>query len=99
MSGEAKTTYPDFVFFHEADGHIVADLVDPQRPDIGDTGPKWTGLATYAGKHASEYRSIRAVIQNDKGELLGLDLTNPEVGQRLNKATNDQDPWMNGPAV
>lgn len=91
MSGEAKTTYPDFVFFHEADGHIVADLVDPHRPDLGDTGPKWAGLATYAGKHASGYRSIRAVIQNDKGRLLGLDLTNPEVGQRLKKATNDQD--------
>lgn len=91
MSGEAKTMYPDFLFFHKVDGDIVVDLVDPHRPDLADTGPKWVGLAEYAAKHGSQYRSIRAVIVDENNQLVALDLTNANVIDPLGKASNDKD--------
>ena len=91
MSGEAKTMYPDFLFFHKVGDDIVVDLVDPHRPDIGDTGPKWTGLAKYAADHGTEYRSIRAVIVDANDKLVALDLTNADVAEPLSKAANDKD--------
>jgi type III restriction enzyme len=90
-SGTARTMYPDFLFFHKVDGEIVVDLVDPHRPDSGDTGPKWTGLARYAEKHGSAYRRIVAVIEDGDANLLSLDLTNADVATALSEATNQTD--------
>jgi type III restriction enzyme len=90
-SGTAKTMYPDFLFFHNVDGEIVVDLVDPHRPDSGDTGPKWTGLASYAAKHGSLYRRVVAVIEDADANVLSLDLTNADVATALSGATNQTD--------
>ena len=89
MEKEKRTMYPDFIFFHEVDGSIVAGLVDPHRPDLGDCGPKWTGFARYAADHPTSFRSVRAVIEDGSGQLLGLDLTNADVKDRIEKATNE----------
>jgi type III restriction enzyme len=83
--------YPDFLFFHKVEGEIVVDLVDPHRPDSGDTGPKWTGLTEYAKKHGSEYRRIAGVVEDAKDKLLSIDLTNPSVAEALANATNEMD--------
>lgn len=91
QSGVARTMYPDFLFFHEVDDEIVVDLVDPHRPDAGDTGPKWTGLAAYAAQHASLFRRIVTVIKNDDGQLMSVDLKNPDVAARFAAATNETD--------
>jgi len=90
-SGTAKTMYPDFLFFHKVDGEIVVDLVDPHRPDSSDTGPKWTGLASYAAKHGSLYRRVVAVIEDADANVLSLDLTNADVATALSSATNQTD--------
>jgi type III restriction enzyme len=89
QSGTARTMYPDFVFFHSIDGEIVADIVDPHRPDAADTGPKWTGLSKYAKAHAEHFRRIVAVIKGDDDQLVSLDLRNPDVGVALATATNE----------
>ena len=91
LSGTARTLYPDFLFFHEVDGDIVMDVVDPHRPDQADTGPKWTGLARYAVTHGHHFRRVLAVIKNKDDVLVSLDLKNPEVAKRVEKATNETD--------
>lgn len=91
QSGVARTMYPDFLFFHQVDDEIVVDLVDPHRPDAGDTGPKWTGLAAYASQHAALFRRIAAVIKKDDGQLMSVDLKNPDVAARFAAATNETD--------
>lgn len=91
QSGTARTMYPDFVIFHEIGGDIVADIIDPHRPDSADTGPKWTGLARYAAKHSDKFRRILAVTKSGDGHLHSLDLKNPDVETALSKASNETD--------
>jgi type III restriction enzyme len=91
QSGVARTMYPDFLFFHEIDGEIVVDIIDPHRPDASDTGPKWTGLAAYASAHGGSFRRVMAVIQNADKKLLSLDLKNPTVATAVAQATNETD--------
>jgi type III restriction enzyme len=91
QSGVARTMYPDFLFFHQVDDEIVVDIVDPHRPDGGDTGPKWVGLARYAAKHGDNFRRVLAVIKDNAGKLVSLDLRNPDVAERLAKASNETD--------
>jgi type III restriction enzyme len=91
QSGTHRTMYPDFVFFHEEDGGIVADLVDAHRPDSADTGPKWSALAESAVKHSKEVRRVLAMIKSADGQLLSLDLRNPDVAIELAKANNETD--------
>ena len=91
QSGVARTIYPDFLFFHEIDGEIVIDLIDPHRPDASDAGPKWTGLAAYAVAHGSTFRRIAAVIESTDKKLLSIDLKNPSIGAAVAQATNETD--------
>lgn len=91
QSGVARTMYPDFLFFHEADGDVVVDIIDPHRPDAADTGPKWTGLAAYAADHSGSLRRVMAVIQGPDKKLLSLDLKNPDVAAALSNASNETD--------
>ena len=69
---------PDFIFFAEQDGEVVADLIDPHGPHLADALPKLQGLAAYAEEHASSYRRIAAVAEAC-GKLRELDLTRAEV--------------------
>jgi type III restriction enzyme len=91
QSNVARTMYPDFLFFHEVDGEVVVDIIDPHRPDSGDTGPKWVGLAKYAKDHGDKFRQVLAVIKDSNDNLVSLDLKNPDVATRLAKATNETD--------
>ena len=90
QSGVARTMYPDFLFFHKIEGELVVDLVDPHRPDSADTGPKWTGLSKYAANHGCSFRRVVAVIK-DGDKLLGLDLKNSDVAEKMAEATNETD--------
>ena len=91
QSGVSRTMYPDFVFFHEIEGEIVIDIVDPHRPDHSDTGPKWAALAQYATTHSKVFRRVVAVIKNASGSLMSLDLRNTAVGAKMKDATSESD--------
>jgi type III restriction enzyme len=91
QSGVPRTVYPDFIFFHEMDGEIVVDIVDPHRPDAADTGPKWRGLADFATTHSGSFRRVAAVIQGPDKKLMSLDLKNPNVAEALERASNETD--------
>jgi type III restriction enzyme len=70
---------PDFIFFaEEADGTVVADIVDPHGLHLADALPKLQGLALYAEAHAKDYRRIESVAEA-ASKLRVLDLTKHEV--------------------
>jgi type III restriction enzyme len=70
---------PDFIFFGtQADGTVVADIVDPHSLHLADALPKLQGLALYAETHAKVYRRIESVAEA-MGKLRVLDLTKGEV--------------------
>ncbi|MDP1707549.1 MAG: DEAD/DEAH box helicase family protein [Gammaproteobacteria bacterium] len=70
---------PDFIFFAtQADGTLVADIVDPHSLHLADALPKLQGLALYAEAHAKVYRRIVSVAEA-LGKLRVLDLTNEDV--------------------
>jgi hypothetical protein len=81
-----KILRPDFMFFAEQDGQVVADIVDPHGLHLADALPKLQGLAIYAGKHAGAYRRIESVAEV-KGKLRVLDLTKSEVRRAITAAT------------
>lgn len=85
-AGQYKILRPDFIFFAEQDGQIVADIVDPHGLHLADALPKLQGLALYAENHASAYRRIESVAEV-KGKLRVLDLTKAEVRQAIIAAT------------
>ena len=82
-----KIVRPDFIFFAEQDGRVVADLVDPHGLHLADALPKLHGLATYANEHADAYRRIEAVAEAS-GKLRMLDLTREEVRQAVMVASS-----------
>jgi hypothetical protein len=82
-----KILRPDFIFFVEQDGEVVADIVDPHGHHLADATPKLQGLARYAENYASAYRRIES-ISEIKGKLRVLDLTNQTVRDAISK-TND----------
>ena len=78
-----KPYYPDFVFVHDTPDGLRASIVDPHNYALGDTVPKWRGLARYAAEHAADLHRIDAVIQDPDRNLLRLDLTDPTVREAI----------------
>ena len=79
---EFKIVRPDFVFFAEQDGNVVADIVDPHGIHLADALPKLKGLAEYAKAHAGDYRRIVSVAAVG-GNLRALDLTSSATQQAI----------------
>ncbi|MGH8460059.1 MAG: DEAD/DEAH box helicase [Stenotrophobium sp.] len=75
---EVKMMRPDFVFFAEQGGRIVADIVDPHGTQFANALPMLQGLARYAQAHAETYRRIETVAEIG-GKLRVLDMTRSEV--------------------
>lgn len=82
---DARIVRPDFIFFAEEKGEIVADIVDPHGTFLADALPKLKGLARYAETHAGLYRRIESVAE-DGGKLRVLDLTRAEVRDAVSEA-------------
>jgi hypothetical protein len=80
-----KIVRPDFLFFAEQDGKVVADLVDPHGLHLVDALPKLQGLALYAETHAECYRRIESVAEAG-GRLRVLDLTRADVREAIKDA-------------
>jgi hypothetical protein len=79
---DTKIIRPDFIFFAEDDGEIVADIVDPHGFHLADALPKLKGLARYTETHGHIYRRIEVVAK--AGNILRvLDLTRADVRQAI----------------
>jgi hypothetical protein len=87
-NGQTKIMRPDFLFFaQQADGTVVADLVDPHGTQFSDALPKLRGLAHYAETHPEAFRRIEAVAKVG-GALRVLDLTDAVVRQAVDEAAD-----------
>ena len=85
---EMKIVRPDFIFFSkQADGNIVADIVDPHGVHLADALPKLKGLAQYAEANFSTYRRIEAVAKIDDN-YRALDLTKANVRAAIQAAAS-----------
>lgn len=82
-----KIVRPDFIFFAEQNGAIVADIVDPHSIHLADAIHKLKGLAHYAQTHPGVFRRIETIAETG-GKLRVLDLTNAEVRQAIMEATS-----------
>lgn len=72
--GKQQMLYPDFLVFAERDDQILVSIVDPHRPDLGDTLPKWLALAEYATENGELLDRVWTVIDDGANGLLFLDL-------------------------
>lgn len=87
-NGQIRILRPDFLFFtRQADGSVVADLVDPHGTQFSDALPKLRGLAHYAETHPEAFRRIEAVAKVG-ATLRVLDLTDAVVRQAVAEAAD-----------
>lgn len=89
-SEEVRIVRPDFVFFAEREGKIVADIVDPHSFHLADSWPKLSGLAQYAETHSHIYRRIEAVAKIGN-KMRVLDLTRANVRQAVLEAESAEE--------
>lgn len=85
--GDTAVVRPDFIFFAEQGGKVVADIVDPHGFHLADALPKLQGLARYAEAHPQDFRRFEAVADVG-GKLRVLDLARPEVRRAVSTATS-----------
>lgn len=84
---DTKIMRPDFVFFAEQGGEVVADIVDPHGVHLADALVKLRGLADYAATHGHAYRRIEAVAEVS-GKMRVLDMTRSDVREATAKAAS-----------
>lgn len=84
---DTKIVRPDFIFFAEQDGKIVADIIDPHGFHLADALPKLKGLVRYAETHSQIFRRIETVADTGS-KLRVLDLTRADVRQAVMEATS-----------
>jgi type III restriction enzyme len=82
--------YPDFLFFHQVDGEVVVDVVDPHGHQGSDTGPKWAALSRWGQANHEKVRRVVAVVKV-ADELKALDLTADGIAERLDTCATKAD--------
>jgi type III restriction enzyme len=91
---EKKIVRPDFVFLsQQADGSIVADIVDPHGHHLADSLPKLRGLARYAEQNGDLYGRIEVISEVD-GQYRLLDLKNPDVRTAVRGAASAKSAYL-----
>jgi hypothetical protein len=86
---DTRIVRPDFIFFAEHEGAVVADIVDPHGFHLADSLPKLKGLSKYAETHSCMYRRIEAVAKIGN-KMRVLDLTLADVRQVVLDAENTE---------
>lgn len=84
---DSRIVRPDFIFFTEVKGEIVADIVDPHGTHLADALPKLKGLARYAETHGQRFRRIDAVAE-EGGKLRVLNLMDENIRTAVREATS-----------
>lgn len=92
--GGPKILRPDFIFFAEKQGKIVANLIDPHGIHLNDALPKLKGLAKYAEEYGSHFHRIEA-IDKIGDSFRFLDLTRLNVRDAIRKAESVRDLYQN----
>jgi hypothetical protein len=83
-----RLMHPDFIFFaQQADGSILADIVDPHDHQRANALPMIQGLARYVENHGAAYRRVETVARMGE-RFRSLDLTSGEVREAAYQATS-----------
>ena len=80
--------HPDFVFFHEVNGKIVASILDPHGHHLDDALMKLKALAEFAGAYGEEFHRIEALAEVD-GLMKVLDMKEPATREDILAATQN----------
>lgn len=81
-TGNWRSMHPDFVFFHEIRGKILASIIDPHGHHLDDALMKLKALAEYANSFGKEFHRIEAVAEVD-GKMRVLDLKKEDVREMI----------------
>lgn len=81
-TGNWRSMHPDFVFFHEVGGKIVASIVDPHGHHLEDALMKLKALALFAETYGAAFHRIEAVAEVDN-RMRVVDLTVEAVRQAV----------------
>jgi type III restriction enzyme len=71
--GNWRSMHPDFVFFHEVSGDVVASIVDPHGHHLDDAASKLKALAKFAIDFGGAFHRIESVAEVD-GSMKVIDL-------------------------
>jgi type III restriction enzyme len=83
--------YPDFIFFRNVNGKVIADIVDPHGLHLDDAPAKARGLAAFAEKHRSSFGKFELLIYDkDTDRRKTLDLKKRSVRDRVAGVTTTQ---------
>ena len=77
-TGNWRSMHPDFVFFHEVRGKIVASILDPHGHHLDDASMKLKALAAFAGKYGEAFHRIEALAEVD-GRMKVIDMKTDHV--------------------
>jgi type III restriction enzyme len=72
-SGNWRSMHPDFVFFHEVGGKIVASILDPHGHHLDDALMKLKALARFAEIYGEAFHRIEALTEVD-GRMRVIDM-------------------------
>jgi hypothetical protein len=95
--GNWRSMHPDFIFFDEIDGKVVASIVDPHRHDLGDALVKLQGLALFAREYGDHFHRIESLANGSHGPALRtLDMKNPALQDALLKGAGSVVDFYDG---
>jgi type III restriction enzyme len=72
-TGNWRSMHPDFVFFHEVQGKIVASILDPHGYHLDDAQMKLKALAAFARTYGHAFHRIEALAEAD-GRMRVIDM-------------------------
>lgn len=81
-TGNWRSMHPDFVFFHEVGGEIVASILDPHGHHLEDALMKLKALAAFARDYGDAFHRIEAVSEVD-GRMRVYDMKNESARDDL----------------
>lgn len=90
VSGEARATYPDFLFLRSESGSLVVDIVEPHEIAFADAPAKAAGFAKFAAMHVGEFGRIELILL-DGPNAKNLDLTDEKTRDRVKSVTLPQE--------
>ena len=90
-AGAWASLQPDFVVISRlSDGSLGASIVDPHGDHLADARAKLNALADYSEEYGNEYVRIESLATNNDGELVVLDLHDPEVRDAIRSLAGGQ---------
>lgn len=86
--GNWRSMHPDFVFFNEVQGEVVASIVDPHGFHLEDSLIKLQALADFAAEYGGEFHRIEALAKvNDQMRVIDLQKSDVRSGIKASTAT------------